>query len=81
MIGLSGTGPSLRPRVVFPSRQELKEQNELLYESKQVLEEQVAGIAFKEEHIGENIQSTLSKADTLRTKATVRLERCPLRES
>lgn len=33
--------------------QELKEQNELLYETKLVLEEQVAGINSKEERIGE----------------------------
>ena len=32
--------------------QELKEQNELLYETKLVLEEQVAGINSKEERIG-----------------------------
>ena len=33
--------------------QELKEQNELLYETKVVLEEQLTGLNSKEERIGE----------------------------
>ena len=35
--------------------QELKEQNELLYDTKVVLEEQLTGLNTKEERIGERI--------------------------
>lgn len=35
--------------------QELKEQNELLYETKLVLEEQLTGLNSKEERIGEQL--------------------------
>ena len=43
----------LRTRFAIFSFQELKEQNELLYDTKVVLEEQLAGLNTKEERIGE----------------------------